>query len=121
MALIGIDRDEVIEYTSALDKSEPKTVFLLGVLDNKTKIRLLSGAIDSSGNVNPSVLQEKSYEIVKAGLKGIKNLKNKKTGELEEIKKIDDAVLDRLPVTIITELAAKILEINFLTEEEEKN
>jgi len=122
MALIGIDKDEIFEYISNFDKNKNNpTIFELGVLDNRTKLNLLKDAVDSRGEINISALQSKSYEIVKAGLKKIRNLYNKKTKQYEDIKNITDEVLDKLPMVVITELAGKIIEINFLSQEEEKN
>lgn len=122
MALIGIDKDEIFEYVSNFDKNKNNpTIFELGVLDNRTKLNLLKDAVDSKGEVNVNALQSKSYEIVKAGLKKIRNLYNKKTKQYEDIENITDDVLDRLPMVVITELAGKIIEINFLSREEEKN
>ncbi len=122
MALTGLDKEETFEYISRLDKDKNNpTIFLLGVLSSKDKLQFIEDAFTADGNLDVKKLQSKSYDIAKAGLKGIKNLYNKKTSEYEHITEISDEVLDRLPVVVVTELAGKIIEINYLAEEEEKN
>ena len=108
--ITGIDRDEIIEYTSKFDKGEDKTIFLLGILDNRTKMTLPMG---------DKVELEMMSTIVKKGLKGIKGLKLK--GEKKDITVIDDKVIDSLPIRVIGELAEEIVKINFLSEDDSKN
>ncbi len=122
MALIGLDKEETFEYISRFDKDKNNpTIFLLGVLSGKDKLKFIEDAFTADGNLDIKKLQSKSYDIVKTGLKGIKNLYNKKTGKYEHIIEITEEILDKLPTIVVTELAGKIIEINYLTEEEEKN
>ena len=122
MSLIGINRDEVTEYISEFDKDKKDpTIFEIGILDNRAKLTLLNGMIDSKGELDIKAFQNKSYEIVKAGLKKIRHLYNKKEQRFEILAEINDEALNRLSMVVITELAGKIIEMNFLTEQEGKN
>jgi len=107
--MIGIiDIEQRIEFVSKDDNTEPKTVFVL---------RPLSGAdmIDLSQFAEDGVLNLKGDYLI--------NMIDKST---VEIKNINSAlpkrkIIESLPVGVITELVAKVGEINNLTEQDRKN
>ncbi|MCK4248673.1 MAG: hypothetical protein KAX15_02730 [Candidatus Omnitrophica bacterium] len=114
--ITGIDKDEVMEYVSQQDKDKKNpTIFLLGIIDGRTKHQFIYDAMDKKGEMDIKLLQGRAYEVLQKGLRGIKNLNGK------DYDKINDDVLDRLPLTIQTEVVAKLFEINFLSEIEVKN
>lgn len=110
--LTGVNKSQVIEYVSALDKdaSNP-TKFLLGVMSGEDRF-VVASAIEES---DPKVM----YGIVKKGLKGIKNFNF--ADKVQDITDITDEVLDSIPTVVVTELFRKIFEMNFLSEQEVKN
>lgn len=111
---IGIDRNEIQEYSSILDPDkENPTKFLLGIISCKDRTILAAKFEDKE---DPAVF----YDVVKKGLKGIKNVKDK-AGEVKNYDTITDDVLDLLSTALIKELFFKIIDINFLNEQERKN
>lgn len=113
--LKGIDIQETKEYISQLDTGEQKTVFLIGNLTNRDKLRLFSNATNLEGVFDMRLVQDKSYDLVKAGLKGIRNLKG------QDYDVITDAVIEQIPFQVFVEVVGKILEYNFSVEGIEKN
>ena len=112
--LQGIDNKETIEFVSATDKENP-TVFLLGNITNRDKLKLFADAIDASGNIDMTKMSGRIFDIAKAGLKGINNLNNC------NIVNITDEVLEMIPFNVVMELVNKIIEINFLGSSQAKN
>lgn len=109
----GIDINDTIDFVSQFDKDKDNpTTFTIGIIDIKTKFRLIEKA-EKDESVNEQL------EVIKAGLKGIKNLKVK--GELVNFSKIDDDVLNKIPMQVIHDIYRKIIEVNFLSENEKKN
>jgi hypothetical protein len=117
--ITGIDKNETFQFISSADAGEEKTIFILGILAIRDKLNILKGAFDEKGKVNPSIVQEKAIDIIKAGLKEIKNFCFK--GEKKDVKEITDEVIEQIPINIIAELASKLVEINFMSEAERKN
>lgn len=112
--IIGMDRNEVVQYVSVLDQDkENPTKFLLGVMSGKDRI-IMAAKFESKED--PVVF----YDVVKKGLRGIKALKTK-SGEIKDFDAITDEVMDLLQTALIKELFFKIVDINFLSEEERKN
>lgn len=70
--LLGINRDDITEYSVANDTDNP-TVFVIGTILHKDKLRLLMEAMDKQGGIDLSKLQDKTLDIVKAGVKCVKN------------------------------------------------
>ncbi len=114
--LKGIDINEKIEFVSESDKGDNPTVFLLGNISNRDKLKLFSGAIDAkTGQIDLAKIQDKTLDILQAGLKGIKNLGGK------DISEITADVVDLIPFNVAIEIVGKILEFNFASEGETKN
>jgi len=107
--LKGISLNEVLEYSSVKDEGEPKTIFLIGNITHKDKIRLFDG-MDTS-----KVAMSKAFDVLKIGLRGIKNLNGK------DYESITEEVLELIPFEVIGELLGKIVEFNRLGEAERKN
>lgn len=113
--LKGIDNKETIEFISTSDTAENPTVFLLGNISNRDKLRLFADAIDKTGAIDMAKMSNRIFDIVKTGLKGIKNLGGK------DYATVDDEVLEVIPFNVSMELVNKLVEINFLGAKEEKN
>jgi len=138
----AFDVNQVKEYSLINDRGEDRTIFLLGVLDSKLEFFLADktksfGLNTKSQEDSPATIHLEidvhNWRVVKYGLKGWKNFKNPKTGEdypfrtqVENIQGVGprNAVhadsLDLLK-PIIKELAKEILQINKVTEQDEKN
>jgi hypothetical protein len=113
--LKGIDNSESIEFISTTDTAENPTVFLLGNIKNRDKLKLFADAIDASGVIDMAKMSDRVIDIAKAGLKGIRNLSGK------DYIVIDDAVMEMITLNVTTELATKIIKINFPEPEQIKN
>lgn len=137
----AIDLGETIRYVSEHDKDEPKTTWLLGVLDTpirkqiediafeyeQTPGRPESAKAKATFNIGKSEL-----EFVAFGLKGFEEFRDK-IGKVIYFKTEDRPVQGRvyrvvaneilriIPGNIVTELAKKIKEINNVSEDEIKN
>ena len=113
--LKGIDINEVFEYAVKSDDVNNPTKFLIINISNRKKLGLFTSGMDKDGNVDLTRLQDKAFDILLAGLKGVKNLNGK------DYEPVTEEVLEMLPVNILSELIAKILEYNFMSEGEAKN
>jgi hypothetical protein len=111
--IAGIDRSEVLEFTTSDDKGDPKTVFLVGNITNRQKMAVLADVLDQNGQFDAKKMQEKTIDIVKIGLKGIRNIYSPDAQKVVDIEAIDDAELDNIPFGALLEVAAKIVEKNF--------
>jgi len=114
--LKGIDvkeRAEVV-YSKDPDKENP-TKFFIGNLTHSDKIALFAGAIKADKSLDFSAMSSKTVDIVKAGLKAIKNLDGK------DYEPVPADVLESLPFEVLGEITGKIMEFNFMKEQEVKN
>jgi hypothetical protein len=113
--LKGIDITETVDFVSASDTGEDKTIFVIGNILHEDKLKIFSGAVKQDGVVDMSGATDKAFDIVIAGLKKIKNLNGK------DYDTITKETLNLLPFPIITEVLGKILKFNQLGEVERKN
>ena len=113
--LKGIDIKEVVEFVSTQDVSGNPTKFLICNLSNRKKLSLFAGSMDKDGNMDMSKVQDKTFDILLAGLKAVKNLNGK------DYEPVTEDVLDRLSLPVLTEVLNKILQFNFMSESEAKN
>ena len=113
--LKGIDITETIVYTSTNDTGEEKTKFYIGNVSNRDKLKIFSEAINADGTMNQAKLQDKTFDIIKAGIKKIVNLGGK------DYSTITDEIIDSLQLTVVVELMSKIIEFNFAGATEIKN
>jgi len=143
--LVALDIHQTREYTSPRDQGEPKTVFVLGVLDSALAARLNDSTFgwrrNDKGPEQAADLhinrQMRNREIVRFGLKGWKNLAgaddqlvefDPKVHRLKSVavpdvgnrEGLSDIALDLLK-PYLSELAAVIEADNIITKEEEKN
>lgn len=121
--ITGVDLNDTKEIVSASDKGDNPTKWIIGVLTEEQKMKVTTGAIDKTGQMDLSVLQQRSPEIVRNGLKGIKNYRMNKSSEPRDFSKdeITANVLQSIPEMVKSELAGHIIAFNYMTDEEEKN
>jgi len=115
--ITGINLNDVLEYSLSDDKENP-TIFLLGTIPTTVVLSLSLAATQKS--------LETTIDVLQLGLKGWKNCaieykKEKKNYSGRDIEVTSKESIDSLPANAITELVAKILEINKLSEQERKN
>lgn len=119
----GLGLLETKEYKSIYDKVEPKTVWILGVLDSDI-FDLLGG---NEGNKLSSMA-----ETVKFGLKGFTNFKDASGNDVTyatvskvigntTYKVVADNIMKIIPPQVKYELANEIIKISQISEEERKN
>lgn len=118
--ITGIDTSEVKEYILQDDKENP-TRFFIGVLKKKDFFTLLNGVLKDDGSPDIQAIQEKSGDIVKVGVKRVENYAIGNDKEPKDYDKIDDAIIESLPVPALVELATQVITFNFLTRTEQKN
>jgi len=110
--LIGVDLNEVKKVDIQ------GTIFSIGVIKNSNKFDLTKG-IDFTNMENVNFNTDKILTVLKLGLRKIENIQI--AGKPVTIDKIDDSILDILPLSIIPEIVEKIFTFNFPTEEQKKN
>ena len=118
--ITGIDKNERYPFVSESDSTDPgvvKTVFMIGNLTQRDKLALFGQVITKDGKMDAQVIQEKAVDIF---LKGVKRIENfPEAGKAVE--PVDEAVVDALPFGILVEVVAKVMELNFTTENTRKN
>ena len=121
--LIGIDINETKEYVSASDKGDNPTVFLIGNLTNAFKMSTIGSIILPDGKVDMKAVQTKAGEIVRSGIKGVRGFYDSTQKKAVDLKadEITPEFLEKLPASVLYELAGKVLEFNFASEGEIKN
>ena len=118
--ITGIDISETKEYVLHDDTDNP-TKFFIGVLKKKDFFTLLNGVLKDDGSPDIHAIQERSGDIVKVGVKRIENYSIGKGQEPKDYEKIDDAIIESIPVTALVEIATQVITFNFLTRTEQKN
>ena len=103
--LVGIDSKETIEFVSQHDKSDPKTVFIIGNISNRDKLKIVGSMASANGTVQVSGIDENSIIMLKASIKGVKNLNGK------DYDKFDDDVMDLLPFEVLVELITESMRV----------
>lgn len=119
--LTGIDREETFGYSANSDTGDPKTIFRIGNLTNREKIALVGEVMDAQGQVDVKKIQEKAIDIFLAGVKGVENWVSKKGADPVTIKKVDEKFVDTIPFLVVCEVAGKVIEFNFVGDDERKN
>ena len=113
----GLDLNATVDYVSKLDNDNP-TIWKIGVIPSYLFARL------SADGVNKGI--ETAYKILQVTIKGWDNFNipfetvKQKIYE-EELTVIPLTLLSKIPLKIISELAAKAMEVNQITEQESKN
>lgn len=122
MGIKGISLGETKDFTSIYDKEEPKTKWIIGALDSDIFDLVV-------GQENQLKI---ASEAVRFGLKGFENFNDSNNKPLKfdtvsravgpyNYKVISDNIMKLLPPQVKIELAAEILKISKLNEEEIKN
>lgn len=113
----GIDLSATVDYVCKDDKENP-TTWKLGMVSSNMLGKLSAGVTGSEIDMAYKLLQltikgwvnfSEEYKTVKENIFG------------QEIDVVPVSVLGRIPLKVITELSAKVLEINGLSKEEQKN
>jgi hypothetical protein len=115
----GINLEQVVNY-SLINDTENPTVWKLGVLPS-----YMMGQLSSSVNQSRNEI-DGAFKLLQLGLKGWENFSIEyKTEEVElfgrKLNIVPISILERIPLDVVTELSAKILEINKLSGTERKN
>jgi hypothetical protein len=115
--LKGIAINETVDFVSAQDKDEPKTVFVLGNISHEQKMKLFLGSITlTEGNVDLGNFSgDKIFDILLAGVRSIKNLDG------VDIPVVTKEALEKIPFLVLVEVLGKVVEINQVGEVERKN
>ncbi len=113
----GIDLTQIIDYSLETDTDNP-TIFKLGIIPSYLLAKVSS---QSQGNEI-----ETTYKLLQLSLRGWENfnipfetVKEKLCDR--ELDIVPIAILERLPLNVITELAKKVMELNKLSVPERKN
>jgi hypothetical protein len=114
--LAGISKEERHEFVSSLDVTEPKTIFIIGNIPARMKIKFAQDAASANQNAGSGGFKFTGdfIEVVLAGLKEIQN------GH-DVITEITDEVLGRIPMEVLVELVGEIFKVNVVGSEEKKN
>jgi hypothetical protein len=113
--LKGIDINETIPFSASVDTQEPKTIFHIGNITHRQKMKLFQGAIKKDGEVDMDKVQEKLVDIFLAGVRKIENLGGK------TYETIDENVANAIDFSVLSEVVTRVLEVNFKMEKEVKN
>jgi len=124
MGIIGIRLSETEEFYSTKDTKEPRTKWVVGILDSEVFAALGAYA------ANPLKMM---FEIVRFGLKGFENFTDSKGNKVEfdtvsqyiggpvNYKVVSSNIMKIIPHEVINELGEKILSLSKINEEETKN
>jgi hypothetical protein len=115
--MLGIDAKETVEFTSAKDTGDKKTVFVLGAFTNRDRLRVFGGAMDEKGKFDVSKFSDKIFDVLKVGVKSIKHRGKDYDGIPEEL--LDGP--NEIKLDILVDVFEKIMESNFPSEAETKN
>lgn len=115
--ITGIDKNERYPFVSVADEGEKKTTFFIGNLTQREKLALFGQVITREGKMDATVMQEKAVDIFLKGVKRIENF----PGPGQMIETVDEEVVDALPFNILIEVVAKVMELNFTSENTRKN
>lgn len=117
--ITGIDKNERFPFVSSADEGEMKTIFHIGNLTQRDKLALFGQVITKEGKMDAQVIQEKAVDIFIKGVKRIDNFPE--AGTVKSYEPVDEAVVDALPFSVLVEVVAKVMELNFTTENTRKN
>jgi hypothetical protein len=103
--ITGIDVNKTFDFVSSYDKSEPKTVWKIGLLRYKDFL--------SVGEKVKDKPTESLIIAVKLGLKGVENYGYAFSNT--------DEFIDTIPLNVLGEIGTEIINLSTLSEEETKN
>lgn len=113
--LKGIDMNELVEYVSEKDTTDNKTIFYIGNINHRQKLKIFQGCSNPDGTVDSSKVQDKAIDIFLIGVKKIKNFNG------QNIEPVTEEMINKIPFAIVIEIVGKIVEFNFGSEQELKN
>jgi hypothetical protein len=113
----GIDLAATVDYTLK-DDVEPKTIWKLGIIPSYLMAKVSAEAANNE--------IETTFRLLQLCIKGWENFNIPYETTVEkiygrELNVVPIAVLEKLPINVISELSLKVLELNKLTKEERKN
>jgi len=111
--ITGIDAKQTVDFISTHDKSEPKTIWKISVLDYRSFLK-----IGEMTNKNEN--QNAIIEAVKNCLRGVENYSTAPF-TLGADGLVSEDFMKTIPPIILIELGAKIMDISTLKDEEIKN
>lgn len=119
--LQGIDREETFGYSAKRDAGEVKTIFHIGNLTNREKIKLVGEVLTPEGVVDAKKIQDRAIDIFLSTVRRVENWVDPKTKAAGTIDKVDEKFIDSIPFLVVCEVAGKAIELNFVSESERKN
>ena len=108
--ITGIDVNQTVDFISQYDKSEPKTVWKIGLLRRKDYVRI--------SKIEADKILDAAIDAVKNGLKSVENYSS--TFELKD-GVVPDEFIETIPLVLLTELGTTILNNSTLSVGEIKN
>jgi hypothetical protein len=121
--LIGITKEERHEFISSFDTTDPKTVFVIGNMSARVKVKIAQDALAQAaaqtainGQMLPAGMKF-SVDFVDVVLAGLKEIRSGDT----VIKEITEEVVSRIPVEVLAELAGEVMRVNIIGVAEKKN
>jgi len=105
--ITGIDVNQTVDFISVHDKSEPKTIWKLGLLDYLSYLKVSEFMV-------PGKEAEGCVLSAKYGIRGVENYNI-------PFEKESDAFLKTIPPILLLEIGAKVLQLSSMSGEETKN
>lgn len=118
--LHGIDSLETTPFSCKDDTSEPKTIFHIANLPSREKIAIIGELVDQEGRVSSKKIMPKAVDLFIKGVVKIENIHDPKTQKAVTLEKIDESVVDMVPFEVVCEVAAEVVERNFVQGAERK-
>lgn len=140
MAFKAINLTKTVRYQSELDSefgTDKATTFILGPIDTRTMSYIIDANMESKVNSDGEQSMKfnqliVAFNLVKFGLKGFENYLDENDQPLvyktekvnfggKHYTVVSEDILSMLPQALLMELAAKINDINTVSETDEKN
>lgn len=128
---LPIEKDAIVEYSLTKDISEPKTIFKLGFLTSRQKAALAIASKKSTKETNEDSIWW--FDIIRFGLRGWSNINRADGTEYKfqttlhtvngfgSFEVMDETCFEIFQLDDVAELAAKLYEINFMSDNEKKS
>lgn len=117
----AIDVNQTWDYSLKADKGKERpTVFVIGVLKKKDKMRFTQFSLSlDRKNMDVAACFKEFTEVFKVGVRKIRDLEY--SDGFRDIEVIDDDVIESIDDNDIVEVSQEIMLRNFFTEEQRKN
>ena len=118
MAIRLLSPEDRVTITCEADKGADKTKFIIRPLlfRNRIKIANLSSKIGENPQISPEMVEILYDSVVE--INGVDTGKGKVDFKGEEIK--EKKIIELLPLDVVAELFGKVIEYNFLSEDDKK-